>query len=252
MRKISWFVALGLGVLLFTAKAQGALIDLGFGLDESGSVGGSNYEIEKQGLANALAQIPTSGPDQYRISVVAFSTDVDDLVLPTILTAGNLATIQAAIIADTFDGSTTNIQGAIQRLVDLTNNAGGVGGTSLMNISTDGVPQPATDPNTDRAIAISAGWDSISAEAIGNIDLSYLEALVHPQPAFTTSDPNALPDPLTQGFVLQVDNFSDYEGAIAAKVERIIRAPIPGTLALFAIATLGAGAARMLRFCREA
>ncbi len=60
----------------------------------------------------------------------------------------------------------------------------------------------------------------------------------------STNDPNALPNPLTQGFVLRVDNFADYQGAISAKIQRIVQVPEPGTLTLLGLAGVWFGFGR--------
>lgn len=235
-----------LGVVASPARA--AIIDLGFALDRSGSVGDSNYTLVKNGLDGALDQIPVMGPNQYRITVVSFAANITTVVPPTILTAATLAGVKADIVADSYSGGSTNIAGAVERLTNLVGGVG-FGDTSLINISTDGVPVPSTQAAATavRNTAVGAGWDSISAEAIGTFDLTYLQALVSPQPAVTTPDPNALPNPLVNGFVLEVASFDDYGAAIATKVQKIVNVPVPGTLILMGLSLLGLGAAQRNR-----
>jgi hypothetical protein len=54
----------------------------------------------------------------------------------------------------------------------------------------------------------------------------------------------AVPDPRTQGFVIEVENFTDFEAAIGSKVAAIVRpdvVPLPAGAVLFisGIAALG-------------
>lgn len=228
--------------------ARADIIDLGFSLDSSGSVGSANWNLVTSGLANALDEIPLTGDDQYRISVVGFSSSAFDIVLPTILTSDNLATVQSQITSAPFTSGSTCISCSIDLLTANKIATGGFGNASLINISTDGEPNVGNlDGSSLRESAIAAGWDGLSAEAIGSFDLGFLSNLVFPQPPLITDDPTEILtiDPFEQGFVLQVENFEDYEFAIADKVRAIPdgdKIPEPGTvLGLLAISGLGLG-----------
>jgi von Willebrand factor type A domain-containing protein len=245
------------GAALTTSDLKALTIDLGFALDESGSISGGNWNLAKTGLANALSVIPTSGPNVYRISVVKFDNTAETVITRTITSAADITAVQSAITGANQQGGTTCIScGTALLSANIAALAGGFGNISLLNITTDGEPNVGEqNGSTLRGTTVAAGWDSISAEAVGvgSGGLAFLQNLVFPNPGATTGNPNALPNPLLQGFVLTVDNFADYQGAIGAKVQRIVddapgTTPIPGALPLFAS---GLGAIGFLTWRRK-
>lgn len=225
---VAALVAFG-GIAASSDKAEAAIINLGFAIDSSGSVGSSGWNTQITGLAAALDSIPTSGANQYRVGVVAFNGGARTIVSPTIVTAGNIAGIKNAITSEAFSSGGTFIGAGINLLVSDFNAAGyQASETSLMNVTTDGFSSPTGDAAA-RDAALAAGWEGISAECIfvcstenstGTQNL--LNTVVSPVPALFVTDTNALPNPLNQSFVLQINSFADYEAAIKAKVGRIV------------------------------
>lgn len=214
--------------------ASAATIDLGFALDESGSVSGSDFNLSKQGLANALAKIPTAGTNQYRISVVAFNSTARTIIAPTIVTAGNLASLQSQVSGIGKLSGGTDIAEAIDLL--RTNFVGaGLGNESYLNVATDGESNEAAIALA-AANAQSAGIDGLSFEAIGSgADTDALLRACFGNNSYTDpgagnaaagcsliNDENNLPDATQEGFVLTVDNYLDFENAMTAKVEAIV------------------------------
>jgi uncharacterized protein YegL len=225
------------------------LVDLGFSFDRSTSISSTDFALARTALANAIATIPTANPDvQYRIGVVSFGQGARTEVPPTILTAATLPTVLTQINAMTqLQGGATAMADGIDKLVaDFA--AVGLGNISLMNMTTDGQPNDFrdvgsvfnvfTDTENAAADAFAAGWNSLSIEAVGSgansgSALTFLAGLAFPGPVQIVEPGGALPNPLTNSFVLKVNSFADYEAAIRTKVQRIVddtgggAAPIP-------------------------
>ncbi|HRX36218.1 MAG TPA: VWA domain-containing protein [Aestuariivirga sp.] len=233
--------AMVVGGAMTPAKAM--TVDLGFAVDSSGSINTTNFNTVKTALANAIANIvPTATANvTYRVSVVNFSNTAQTVITRTIGDASDLLAVKNAVLGMSKIGSTTCISCAANQLT--ANFGGAVLGSqfSLMNIFTDGEPVSDPQPNgaTLRGILTAAGWDSISAEAVGNFDLTYLSNLVYPNPGtlidgspgHTLAD---IPNPLTQGFILKLANYDAYAAAVNAKLQKIVNnvVPVPAALPL--------------------
>jgi hypothetical protein len=230
--------------LSFAAPVWAATIDLGFSLDESGSVGQTNFETTRDALADALFNAfsvnPNPGGDTYRIAVTKFDNDVDVVVGVTEVTASNIGNIRDTIKTAGYEGGSTATAEAITETFDLfVSSAAGLSPTSLINITTDGNPccffENTEDEARDAALAAhNAGLTGLSFEAVGsNIDLDLMRDLAG---LGTSGDANlgvqatlgTIPDPRTTGFVLPVSDFDAYSSAIEAKVSAVIDPnPIP-------------------------
>lgn len=246
--------------LMTSGTLSAAVIDLGFALDESGSVATSDFNLSKQGLANALDKIPTSGTNQYRISVIAFDSNARTIIAPTIVTAGNIASLKTDITGIANSQGGTDIAEAVDLLT--ANFVGaGLGDETYLNVATDG-------GSSSNALALAAanaraaGVDGLSFEAIGTFaDTSTLLRSCFGNNSYTdpgslntaagcslVNDSNNLPDATQEGFVLAVNNFTDFEGAISAKVQSIVDdtgggtspVPLPASLPLL-LSALGLG-----------
>lgn len=217
-----------------TGPSSAAVIDIGFALDQSGSVGSTNFNLMRTGLANALNQIPTAGPNQYRIGVVKFNSNATVVVSPpVIITAANKAGIMNTIATTSYSGGGTSIAAGVTALTSMFVNAG-LGDTTLFNISTDGQSSiPALQAAS--TAAANAGVDGISYEGIGGgVNINGLLSVAFPGPALLATIAT-IPDPTQQGFVLPVSTFAGYSAAINAKVQRIVNPnpiPVPAGLPL--------------------
>ena len=222
-------LALGLG----TGGASAATtVNLAFILDESGSVGSTNYNLAKNALAAALGSVPVADADYvYKVTVISFSSSADLIYSGTINSAGDITALQTAVTSSTHSGGTTNYAPAFNLLGTVDD-----ADISIVNMFTDGDPcctQAVEDASTAAAAALQGrGWDSLSFEAIGGANTGYLSQLAFDangsglQPVI--GDSALITDPLNSSFVLTLGNFGvDYQNAVTAKIRRIENPVIP-------------------------
>jgi hypothetical protein len=232
-------------------SSHAAVIDIGLIMDESGSVGSTNYQKAMDSLAAALtAAIPTSGANQYRIGVVSFGASAATVVAPTVINnAADLGAVTALIIAEGASGygdpsgitNTTNFNAGFDRLVADFNAAGGTNDTAIVNMMTDG---QQNGPAANTAGLKAAGWDALSFEAIGSgVNSTSLCALAYGSGGdgctYQGSDPTQIGNPITDPFVIGLTDFDAvYQAAVTAKLQKIViitnPIPVPASLPLIA------------------
>ncbi|MCX6659377.1 MAG: VWA domain-containing protein, partial [Candidatus Bathyarchaeota archaeon] len=225
-------------------KAAG-IIQVGMALDGSTSITSSDWTIILDGVASALENnVPHDGT--VELTVVQFSSGLSEThgsfsfkakteVAPTVITAGNFASVATAIQNIVQGkGSTPMADGVWVAWLDMSGSQNfQTASKQVINIATDGVPNqrwsdtnlrtPAgTSPSdvTDaRNAAVTAGLEELDAEGIGSgVDVNYLrDSVVWPQPG-------TIAPPFNAGWVQQVADAASFKSAIGHKFE-IISAP---------------------------
>lgn len=228
---------------------------LGFAVDASGSIGGANFTIMRNGYLAALAALPVDG--SIEITMVRFASGADVIVAPTIVTPATLPGILAAINAMGFTGGSTatnlGIDLLAQQMVASTNFNRTL--NSMMNLATDGQPNSQATALASAVAAELSGIDAMTAEAIAaplaaidNLRDLVFSPLSGPCANCGTVLPDGSipPNPMTNlPWVLVVNSFNDFGVAINAKIQASIgRVPEPSALALVGIALVGLSLAR--------
>lgn len=250
LRKTLAGAVVALGMTMGSSAFAATVVNLGFAIDHSGSLSLSQYQLQQNGLANALALVAAASDAdvQYNVSVISFGGDVQTLVAPTLLDNSNLATVQNAITSfNRTNTGSTRTGDAINAMTALY--AGSLTDLTLFNLSTDGAPNAGADWNAASANAFAAGVDGISFEAVGSFsqgNINTMLALAGPDGAVHITSAADLPDPTKKGFVFEVSDYEDYEAAISAKIQKIVDVTNPSPVPVPAAGLLLLGGLGML------
>ena len=254
-KKILSICSLGLVLALSSLNATAIPVNqLGFILDASGSVSGTQYNLMRTGLNAALANLPQDS--SVEITVITYASGSSVVLAPTVLdSAATLTTIQAAITSHAKTGGGTNTAVALDLATSTmiaSANFLDPGTVSLLNLMTDGQSNSQSATEAAALAAAAAGIDALSTEAIGGgvnsgTALANLLAIVFPGPSTVLAlNETNIANPLGGSWVVPVSDFNALAAVLNAKVQASITPPgpsipEPSILALLAIGLVGFG-----------
>ena len=247
MKKLTIFLASVFFTLSIVGSSNAMLVDLELSLlvDVSGSVNASEFNLQKQGYANAFNNVNIwNAIDQGAFSRIAVNlvywsganqqTEVVGWTLIDSQTAAN--TFANAISGTTrhFNGATA-IQSALQWGTGRFVNNGFEGTRSVIDVSGDGVRNSGLNGTVGRDYALSHGIDTINGIVIGGGNS-----------VFGYYNSNVVGG--TNAFSMQVNSFGQFGEAIDRKLIREIsnEVPEPSTLLL-----MGAGIFGLVSYGRK-
>lgn len=199
------------------------IIDLGFCLDSSGSIGIFGYRTELNGLADAVLDetiIPRN--NQYRLSVATAGPGPRffEILTPTLISQANFETVSDQLrIAPYYGGGTDFMSYCVKRMTDEINDQPETSSFIALTVAGDGVwPNDSGQyfPTSvaelagaeSRQYAVDRGVSIIDAIGVRTRSLSVLESHVYPQPAGGDS-----------GKVTVISNIQEFTDAVTSVIQ---------------------------------
>lgn len=154
--------------LAFAVPANAAVVELGLAIDDSGSISGANFLLQKNAYIAALSD-PTvlARNGTVAIGVVKFSSTVVTVFQMQEITSANINSLIAALNGMTQAGNTTNIAGAVTSLTSMITGNNISSTRQVIDVSTDGVPDSQFLLDAAKTSALAAGIDQINCLGIG-------------------------------------------------------------------------------------
>lgn len=174
----------------------GETVELGLGIDGSGSISSTDFDLQQDAYANVLATLPIDG--SVAVGVKLFASGVSNVHTVTLIDSqAALDALIASINGMVQPGGLTAIAATIDALsAEMLGNAI-VLDKEVIDISTDGSETQGGDPVASAAAAVLAGIEQVNALGIGTM------------PNFNAG---------VGSFSVEVNDFMDFEDALADKI----------------------------------
>ena len=212
------------------ALPAGGILDFYELLDSSGSISSTEFQLMLDGTVAALnGAITPSEFGKVRVTVIQFSSSASLECQQLVTNAADLLALTTCVAAISKSGGGTAIHAAYNVVTAelMISPVNGVNDRSIVDLVTDG-QSSASLATTAVNAAIAAGLDSNVALAIGSgASLTFLQSIAFPNPPGPLN-PAVLPDPLVQGFVLNVQTFQEFADAMLAKFQVAVSTPVGG------------------------
>lgn len=167
MRLKTLFASAVLAVGVLATPAHAVELELGLGIDGSGSITSSQFTLQKTAYYNVLSDasvLPLDG--SVAIGVKLFASGVTTIFPVTTITSANIAALLAAINGMTRPTGSTNITGVITEFTREIFSNSIDSARQVIDISTDGDNNIGNLANA-KANALIAGIDQINCIGIG-------------------------------------------------------------------------------------
>ncbi len=214
-------VALTIAIMSIGSVSATDKVDLFFLVDGSGSISSSDFQLQKEGLAEAIKDstvIPQDGSVSVCVIVFGYGDDAKVIVSPTTINSQSTAdSVFATVMAQSQPGGGTPMAAAFDLAV--ANFPGDPSGRQVIDLSTDGEPDSATATTNSRDAALDKGFDEVNAIGVGltpgGSAEQFLQNLASPQPS--TSAP---------GFYMPAVSYQEFKDKMRDKIIKEVQ-PTP-------------------------
>lgn len=214
---------------LVPGSARGAAIELALVLDSSGSISPTEWTLQQEGYANALATVGIPLDGSVAISVTRFATT--GTIVRELTTINDQADLTAlttffANLPQSGNGGFTCVSCGIE--LGQSTLTGTATLRSLIDVSTDGIWNRGFDPGGDGLVVGSSAW------AVANGVTAVNTLGIGVEPTFAAG---------ANSFTLTAPNFNTFESTLLTKLDReldmsTVPVPEPTMLTLFGVGLL--------------
>lgn len=218
----SAFSAGSIALLTVASSASAVTLELGLGIDGSGSISSSDFDLQLDGYSDAFSDpdffsgvVEPSRFDNIAVGVYQFGGGFfspaveEEISFTTIENQSDADALASDILNINQNGGGTPLTDAVNTITNDINNNGIDSDRQVIDFSTDGAPNDESASIAAADDARANGIDAINSLGVGSgVDISFLEDFS---------------DAGNTGFVVQADSFDEFDTAIEDKLGREIQ-----------------------------